>query len=315
MKLSPFAAETGSPDAPPGTAASRPTADAGLRAPDGYNRGMIRLTREVRFSVDRDWAGHIELSREVTNSWAGWPSAVGVVPFLCLRATVSGAPDPFTGYLCNISRLDRLLREHAIPYTAARLHAHGWRLPAERLLLGIWSSVQPNVPRGATLEVLELATTPFLRYSIRRETPMHVRLTQQFEFSAAHRLHVTRLSDEENRRVFGKCNNPRGHGHNYQFEPRVAVPLSTQGPPAFTHARLTSLCEATLIKPFDHTHLNEDTREFNTALGGLIPSVENIARVFYERLAKALAAEPGSPRLVSMTVWETDRTSATWAPG
>src|SRR6185436_2654580 len=81
-----------------------------------YNAAMIRLTREVRFSADRDWAGHVEFSRPITNSWGGWPSAVGLVPYLRLRATVVGEPDPQTGFLCNITQIDRLLRERAIPY-------------------------------------------------------------------------------------------------------------------------------------------------------------------------------------------------------
>ena len=89
---------------------------------------MVRLTREVRFSVDRDWAGHVEFSRPVTNSWGGWPSAVGLVPYLQLRATVVGEPDPRTGYLCNISVLDDLLRRHAIPLVADELRAHGWQI-------------------------------------------------------------------------------------------------------------------------------------------------------------------------------------------
>ena len=91
---------------------------------------MIRLTREIRFSVDRDWAGRVEFNRPITNSWGGWPSAVGVVPYLVLRATVAGDPDPATGYLCNTTVLDDLVRRHAIPYVAAALREHGWRMPA-----------------------------------------------------------------------------------------------------------------------------------------------------------------------------------------
>lgn len=49
-----------------------------------------------------------------------------------------------------------------------------------------------------------------------------VELTEQFEFSAAHRLHCNEMSEEENREVFGKCNNPAGHGHNYVIEVTVS---------------------------------------------------------------------------------------------
>ena len=138
---------------------------------------MIHLTREVRFSVDRDWAGHIEFSRPITNSWSGWPSAVGLVPYLRLRATVAGEPDPLTGYLCNITLLDDLLRRHAIPRAAEELRNRGWRLSAERLLQAVWLQIDSHALTGATLARLSLLPTPYLSYAIQREDPEMVLLT------------------------------------------------------------------------------------------------------------------------------------------
>jgi len=129
-------------------------------------------------------------------------------------------------------------------------------------------------------------------------------LRQRFDFAAAHRLHVPSLSDAENRAAFGKCNNPSGHGHNYQVEPCVAVPHGA----SFGLLDLERITGERVVEAFDHKHLNADTREF-AAADGLNPSVENIARVFFDRLAPAVAAEGGE--LVALTVWETDRTSAT----
>lgn len=262
---------------------------------------MIRLTREVRFSADRDWAGHIEFSRPVTNSWAGWPSAVGLVPYLRLRATVAGEPDPRTGYLCNISVLDRLLREHAIPYVAERLAESGWRLSAEFLLAALWQRIAPRTPGGASLERLELGATPYLRFAIDREQPAMVQLTQQFEFSAAHRLHCPDLSEAENRRVFGKCNNPSGHGHNYVLEVTLAG-----APDAATQALmplpvLEERVKRHVIDLLDHKHLNQDCAQFR----GVNPSVENIARVIWQMLA-----EPLEGKLRCVRVYETQKT---WA--
>ncbi len=54
--------------------------------------------REIRFSVDRNWAGRMEFNRPITNSWDGWPSAAGVVLYLVLRATVAGKPGPGLGH-------------------------------------------------------------------------------------------------------------------------------------------------------------------------------------------------------------------------
>jgi len=87
--------------------------------------------REIRFSIDRDWAraAHGESGFQgalpVTNSWGGWPSAVGVAPYLTLRIVVSGIPDGVTGYLVNIQELDALLRRDAIPAAARMLLASG----------------------------------------------------------------------------------------------------------------------------------------------------------------------------------------------
>ncbi|MEL6796463.1 MAG: 6-carboxytetrahydropterin synthase, partial [Planctomycetota bacterium] len=132
-------------------------------------------------------------------------------------------------------------------------------------------------------------------------------LRQQFDFAAAHRLHAPELSDEENQRVFGKCNNPSGHGHNYRIEASVAVPVN-QPPGGFGLADLEELCDTLVIERFDHTHLNVDTEEFGPR--GVMPSVENIAKVIYDILAPAVGDRGATLR--SMTVWETDRTCCTY---
>jgi len=266
---------------------------------------MIRLTREVRFSVDRDWAGRIEPARPVTNSWAGWPSAVGLVPYLRLRATVAGQPDPRTGYLCNISALDRLLRERAIPFAAQQLQRHGWRRSAEQLLCAIWQRVAPHTPPGAPLVRLELLATPFLRYTIIAEEPAMVQLTQQFEFAAAHRLHCPQFSDEENRRTFGKCNNPAGHGHNYLVEVTVAGEPDARSGAVLPLPRFEQIVSERVIAAFDHKHLNQDSEHFRE----LNPSVENIARVIWGLLVDGVAPA----RLRNVRVYETSKTWADYA--
>ena len=263
---------------------------------------MIHVAREVRFSVDRDWAGRVEFTRPVTNSWGGWPSAVGIVPYLRLRAVVAGEPDPATGYVCNIAILDDLLRRHAIPYAADALREHGWRMSAEHLLEHIWDRVVVELPAAAPLVVLELSVTPYLRYTIEQEQPGMVLLTQQFEFSAAHRLHCPQLSDEQNRRMFGKCNNPRGHGHNYVLEVTVAGTPEGRTGAVLPLPKFEQIVQQHVIERLDHKHLNEDTAEFQQ----LNPSVENIARVIW-----GLLAEHVSPaRLQRVRVWETPKT---WA--
>ncbi len=269
---------------------------------------MIHLTREVRFSVDRDWAGRVASSRPVTNSWSGWPSAVGLVPYLRFRVTVRGEPDPQTGYLCNIKLLDQLIREHAIPPIADRLHARGWRLAAEAVVRLAWDSIQPTIPQQATLARLELLATPYLSFAVVEEAPHMVQLTQQFEFSAAHRLHCPERSAAQNRDYFGKCNNPNGHGHNYVVEITVnGAPEAASGA-LLSLPKFETLVRDEVIDRLDHKHLNEDTTEFRA----VNPTVENIARVVWEMLHDKVS-QAGVAKLSNVRVYETPKTWADYA--
>jgi hypothetical protein len=85
------------------------------------------------------------------------------------------------------------------------------------------------------------AHAPTTRYAVSpaaySRRPAAVIIRQKFDFAAAHRLHTPSLSEEENRRIFGKCNNPSGHGHNYQVEPAVEVELDASAAPAVCAAQ------------------------------------------------------------------------------
>jgi 6-pyruvoyltetrahydropterin/6-carboxytetrahydropterin synthase len=122
-----------------------------------------------------------------------------------------------------------------------------------------------------------------------------------FEFSASHRLHNPALSEEENRRTFGKCNNPYGHGHNYQLQVTLAGVADGNGllvdVPAFER-----IVKEAVVDRFDHKNLNVEVGEFE----GVIPSVENIARVIYGLLKGRFGAQ--GVKLASVTVWETPKT-------
>ncbi|MBK8267188.1 MAG: 6-carboxytetrahydropterin synthase [Planctomycetes bacterium] len=211
---------------------------------------------------------------------------MGIAPYLVLRVTVSGVPEPATGYLINIVELDKLLRNQAIPLTATLLSRVGVKLTGEQLVRGIWEGVVHGVPERCELEKLQLWTTPFLSYAVMSKEPGMVELTQCFEFSASHRLHVPSMSDAENKTCFGKCNNPNGHGHNYQVE--VTIGRQTMGddgtvllPPEFEE-----VVRREVIDRLDHKHLNADVREFQS----VNPSVENIAKTIWGYLHGKLGA-------------------------
>ncbi len=268
----------------------------------------IRLMREVRFSIDRDWAraahgaAGFEGALPVTNSWGGWPSAVGIAPYLVLRIIVSGVPNPLTGFLVNIQALDHLLRLKAIPLAASRLSASGVQLTGERLLCSIAEAVRPDIPDRCRFEALTLWTTPHLSYRIFAKEPAMVEMTQCFEFSASHRLQVDAMSDEDNRLVFGKCNNPRGHGHNYQVEITVVGDVPPDSGRLLPLPAFEATVKREVIDRFDHKHLNGDVPEF----AHLNPTVENIAYTIWCLLESKLAPA----RLSRVRVWETAKTYA-----
>lgn len=136
-----------------------------------------------------------------------------------------------------------------------------------------------------------------------------VTLRQSYEFSAAHRLHVPSLSDEENRKTFGKCNNPAGHGHNYRVEVAVSCPMDPQGR-IMEVAELDDVVHKRVIEKLDHKNLNVDVAEFRE----LNPSVENIAQVVWNLLAKHIgqAGPADGASLEEISVWETEKTVCTY---
>jgi len=105
-------------------------------------------------------------------------------------------------------------------------------------------------------------------------------LGRRYRFAASHRLHSEDLSPEENSRVYGKCNNPYGHGHNYVVEISVSGNVD---PATGMIANLTDLdgyVEREVIEPFDHKSLNEDVAVFRER----VPTTENVCIEIYQRL-------------------------------
>jgi 6-pyruvoyltetrahydropterin/6-carboxytetrahydropterin synthase len=129
-----------------------------------------------------------------------------------------------------------------------------------------------------------------------------LRLSQKFEFSASHRLFRADCDDAENRRLFGKCSNPNGHGHNYELQVTLAGDSQRVSGILATLPDFERIVGETIIERFDHKNLNVDVPEF----ADLIPSVENIARVIY-RLLRPRFIDAGA-KLAAVTVWETPKT-------
>ena len=297
---------------------------------------MIQLSRETRYAL-------VPQQRVATpkpvNSWAGWPSSNLLVPHLVLQLVVRGQPHPVTGYLCNIKIIDDLLREvvmrRLIPvYDGHQTAEQILRIAFREVLAGWPDAVRLSDAHAAdpppVIQSLTLHMTPQLRYTIHHskigrsgesmnnpttdphapdvEPQRHVvELTEQFEFSAAHRLHCGDLGEEENQRLFGKCNNPEGHGHNYVVEVTVSASVDSDRGQVLPLHDFESIVDRVVIDRLDHKHLNRDVEHF----ASVNPSVENIAKAIYQWLD----GQFGSAKLEQVKVFETPKTWAVFAGG
>ena len=124
-----------------------------------------------------------------------------------------------------------------------------------------------------------------------------VTVTRRLQFNAAHRVHDPALSDDENRRVFGKCSNPNWHGHNYTLDVSVSGELDPRTGYVMDLAHLKRIVETSVIDRVDHRNFNLDV-DF---MKGINPTSENIVVAFW-RLIAPLVAPATLTRLV---LWET----------
>jgi 6-pyruvoyltetrahydropterin/6-carboxytetrahydropterin synthase len=111
---------------------------------------------------------------------------------------------------------------------------------------------------------------------------LNVSLTRRYRFAASHRLHNSIFSDEKNQKLYGKCNNPYGHGHNYVVEVTVTGPVDDATGMIANLSDLDPFVQREVVEPFDQTYLNADAPEFLA----VVPTTENLASVIYQRLAK-----------------------------
>ncbi|NNM85995.1 MAG: hypothetical protein HKL96_09615 [Phycisphaerales bacterium] len=258
----------------------------------------VRLSREIRFGLHDS-----TVVTKSPNSFAGNPPLFGIAPFLTLMATVEGRPDANTGMLINIKQVD----EHLRKIVANKLQRHYIDTGHTRRLFSGVEAIQRlhasarNLFSPLKLQRLRLSISPYLYYEYRQEEVPLIIVAQRFEFSAAHRLHSSSMSEQENLHTFGKCNNPNGHGHNYELEVAIAREAGTPAEAGLTLAELQEVVNREVINRFDHKNLNLDCEEF----ASLNPTVENIAQTIFDRLQLALVSRAD---LQSVKVWETPKT-------
>lgn len=222
-----------------------------------------------------------------------------------LTATVRAPIDPVTGFGVNVAELKALAHDEVTArLDGRRLHdvvpslAH---TPAtcEALVTEIWSWLAPRVSPGR-LDALRLAEHPRLWADYKgdmttpdassptaaaSDTPCPIAaLTRAVEISAAHRLWSRALSDEDNRRVYGKCANANGHGHNYRIEVTVRGPVDPRTGCIIDLNLLDQVLAERVVAVLDHRHLDLDVPAF----AHRVSTGENIAIVVWELVAPAL---------------------------
>ena len=133
---------------------------------------------------------------------------------------------------------------------------------------------------------------------------LKLELGRRYRFSASHRLHTAHLSEEENCRVFGKCNNPYGHGHNYVVEVSVSGKVDPATGMIANLADLDAFVQRQVLEDFDHKSLNEDVPAFRDK----VPTTENVCIEIFQRLKKFSLA-----RLERVRVEETGKNSFEYA--
>jgi 6-pyruvoyltetrahydropterin/6-carboxytetrahydropterin synthase len=129
-------------------------------------------------------------------------------------------------------------------------------------------------------------------------------ITRKFHFSASHRLYKEELSDEENYKLYGKCSNPNGHGHNYILEITIEGEINKNTGYVMDLSQVKDIVEKNIIQKTDHKNLNTDV-DF---MQGIIPSAENIAAAIWKELYDKFNF--GNCRLYSVRIKETENNSA-----
>ena len=149
---------------------------------------------------------------------------------------------------------------------------------------------------------LKLDVTETMSMTIKTEDDNMMQLTVKYELAAAHRLWNDQWDHEKNRQVFGKCANAAGHGHNYLLEITLQGIADPDTGLLIKRQTLDQIVTKEIIEKFDHKNLNADCKAFEK----LIPTVENMAKVFWDKLIGKFQ----NAKLNQIRLWETTETYA-----
>jgi len=214
-----------------------------------------------------------------------------------LEVTVKGEVDPVTGMVMNIHDLKEIVSNITAELDHKNLNKEvlyfETHLPTpENICRYLWDKISEKLSL-AELASIRAWEDEFTSAELREK----VTFTNNYHFSAAHRLHTPLLSQSENENLYGKCANPKGHGHNYTVDVTVTGTPDPVTGMAVDRKCLDDAVHQMLIKPWDHRNLNEEIEE----LIGSVPTGENLVKLAWEKLNHAL----GEGMLQSVKIGET----------
>ena len=265
---------------------------------------MHKLFRKVRFSInpflEEDAAGF--------NSYCSKPAGDGLAIFFELTVELAGSVDRATGFVVNVTDIDRIVRQFAVPVFSEKIRhwfgseKHTGFEQINELLRTCQRKLSDKFG-GKSLSRLCLSLNPNRKIAIDCE-PVRgladgdenmIYFGEKFDFAATHMLWNKSFSEQENFKLFGKCANPAGHGHNYIVEVTVKAK-----PGDLCIADYEKIVDENLVKIVDHKNLNVDVPYFSNVL----PTVENIVCFAWKKLNGKFK----NAKLHCITVWETDKT-------
>lgn len=264
---------------------------------------MHRLIRQVKFSI----TPFLDDLVDGYNSYSSKPSGKGLALFFYFEVEMAGEIDEATGFVVNVVDIDKAVRQFIVPLfdeTIKRYYRSGVHVSMIKLyeLLNISVDILTEYFSGDKIERVSIGLNPNRLISVKkngRDNMMY--FSEKFEFAAMHKLWNDEFSEDQNFRVFGKCANPAGHGHNYTAQIEVQI---DDGGDEFDMANYQECIKERFVDLVDHKNLNVDVAYFKDKN----PTVENIARFAWENLIGRF----DGVKLSKVVIWETDKTCCSY---
>jgi 6-pyruvoyltetrahydropterin/6-carboxytetrahydropterin synthase len=261
---------------------------------------MLYATRRFEFSAShRYWRDDWSIERN-QQTFGKCTSPYGHGHNYTLDVTIAGTLDPVTGMVMSLTDLKAMVGAVLEQFDHKHLNADTPyfqdRIPTtENIVRVLWELLAPQMPEGVVLARLRLYEMNDLWAEYAGEDQAD--FTRSYVFSAAHRLHTSQLSDEQNRAIYGKCNNPNGHGHNYTLEVTVRGPLDHATGMVIDMVAMDRSVRS-VLDGLDHKHLDREVVGFATRTS----TGEHIVIYLWEELAPRFEG-----RLAHLKLWETNK--------